>query len=97
MLRVETGLTTQRRSKLLVNFNLIARDNLVGLVGHADDRLQLLKHRVGHAFFERGSSVRGDAVMAVVGDADGNVDELFRERIERAGRHDLFYALPGAF
>ncbi len=40
--------------------------------------------------------MRGDAVVAVVGDADGNVNQFLGERIERAGPHDLFQALPRA-
>jgi hypothetical protein len=81
VLWAETGLTTQRWAELLVNFHLIAGDELVGLVRHADDRLQLLKHGVGHAFFEGGGGVRGDAVVAIVGDTDRNVEELLGERI----------------
>ncbi len=41
--------------------------------------------------------MRGDAVVAVVGDADGDVDEFFGEGIERAGRHDVLETFPGAF
>ena len=96
MLRVETVLTVQRRAELLVDFYLVAGDELVRLVGHPDDGLQLLEHGVGHAFFESGGRVRGDAVVAVVGDAYGDVDELLGEWIERAGTHDLFDAFPGA-
>src|SRR5271169_63869 len=76
VLWVETGLTTQRRTELLVDFNLIAGDELVGLVGHADDRLQLREHGIGHAFFERGGGVRGDAIMAAVCDAYGDVNKF---------------------
>ena len=39
-----------------------------------------------------------DAVAATVGGRDGDVDELFGERVERAGfDHDLLDAGPGAF
>lgn len=86
----------QGRLKLLVDFDLIAGDDLVGFVGHADYCLQFVKHGVGHALLERGCGVRGDAVVAVVGDADGHVNKLLSERIERARRHDLLDAFPGA-
>src|SRR5260370_29812595 len=94
---METALRIQRRAELLVNFDLIASDELVGLVSHTNDSLQLCEHGIGHAFFEGGGGVRGDAIMAVVGDADGHVDELLGKGIERAGGHDLFDAFPGAF
>src|SRR5580692_4706582 len=96
VLWAETGLTTQRWAELLVNFHLIAGDELVGLVRHADDRLQLLKHGVGHTFFESGGGVRGDAVVATIGDADGDIEELLGEGVERSGAHDLLDAFPGA-
>src|SRR5271157_1877617 len=82
VLWVETVLTTQRWAELFVDFNLIAGDELVGLVGHADDGLQLLEHGVGHPFFESRGGVRSDAVVAVVGDAYGHVDKFLGERIE---------------
>src|SRR5580700_3941385 len=81
VLWVETGLTTQRWEELLVDFHLIAGDELIGFVRHADDRLQLLEHSVGHAFFEGGGGVRSDAVVAIVGDADGDVEQLLGEGI----------------
>jgi hypothetical protein len=96
VLWVETGLTTQRWEELLVDFHLIAGDELIGFVRHADDRLQLLEHSVGHAFFEGGGGVRSDAVVAIVGDADGDVEQLLGEGIERSGPHDLLDAFPGA-
>src|ERR1700734_479624 len=73
----------QRRTELLVNLDLISGDELVGLVGHPNDGLQLCKHGVGHALLESGGGVRSDAVMAVVGDADGDVKQFLGERIER--------------
>src|SRR5207302_6714684 len=75
--------------KLFVDLHLIAGDHLVGFVGHADYGHQLLEHFVGHTFFLRRDGVGGDAVVALVGDTDGYVDHLLRERIERAGRHDM--------
>jgi hypothetical protein len=71
VLWVETALRVQRRTELLVHFDLIAGDQLIGLVSHSDDGLQLREHGIGQAFFESGGGVRGDAVMTVVGDADG--------------------------
>lgn len=38
-----------------------------------------------------------DAIRAAVGSGDGDVDELFCERVERSrSHHDFFYALPGS-
>ena len=34
--------------------------------------------------------------MALVGGADREIDQLFGERIQSAGSHDLFDAVPGA-
>jgi hypothetical protein len=34
--------------------------------------------------------------VALVGDADSNVDQFFGERIESAGGHDLLYVFPGS-
>src|ERR1700760_685580 len=39
--------------------------------------------------------MRGNAVVALVADAYGNVNQLFHQRIERAITHDLFSVLPG--
>src|SRR5262245_59654528 len=64
----------------------------IGLVRHPDNRHHLAEHGVGHAGLARGRGVARDAVAAAVGDADGEVDHLFRERIERAGRHHLLDA-----
>ena len=80
----------------MVDFDLITGDKFVGFIGHADNGLKLLEHRVGHSFGEGGSGVRGDAVVAVVGDADGDVNQFLGERIERARAHDLLEAFPGA-
>ena len=82
--------------ELFVDFDLISGDKLVGFVGHPDDCLELVKHGVGHTFLACRRSVRSDAILALVGDTDGNVKHLLGERIERPGRHDLFDALPGA-
>ena len=53
---------------------------------------------VRHSFGARGRGVGVDAVAATVDGGDGDVDELFGERIERAwGDHDLLDARPGSF
>ena len=41
--------------------------------------------------------MRVDTVLAIIGDADGYVDEFFGEQIERAGFHGGFQIFPGAF
>ena len=97
MLWVETVLTIERWAELLVNFHLVAGDELVGLVGHADYGLQLREHGIGHAFFESGGGVRGNAVVAIIRDADGYVEQFLGEGIECAGGHDLLDAFPGPF
>src|SRR5579883_2664073 len=90
------GLARERRLEAFVDSDLVAGDELVGLVGHADDGLQFLEHFRGHAFRERGSRVRRDAVVAIVGHAYSDIDEFLGEGIEGARRHDLLDALPGA-
>ncbi len=62
------------RKKALVHGHLVAGDELVGFIGHADDRLKLLEHFPSHAFGEGGGGVGGDAVVAAVGDADGDLE-----------------------
>src|SRR5580704_4305290 len=79
--------------ELLVDLDLIAGDEFVGFIGHADHRLQLVKHGVGHAFFARGSGVRGDAVLAIVGDADSDVEQFLGEWVQGSGGKDLVDAL----
>src|ERR1700688_901069 len=73
----------ERRLELLVDLDLVAGHQLVGFVGHSNDRLQLVKHGVGHAFFSRRRGVRSDAVAAIVGDADRDVQQFFGERVQR--------------
>ncbi len=41
--------------------------------------------------------MRGDAVITVVGDADGDVNQFLGERIKRSRPHNLLDAFPGAF
>jgi hypothetical protein len=68
----------------------------VGLGGHADDGEEFRVLLVGHSFGTCGGSVGVDAVATVIGDGDGDVDEFFGERVERAGSdHDLLDAGPG--
>src|SRR5712692_5926511 len=86
----------ERGLELRVDLDLVAGDQLVGFVGHADHRLQFVEHRVGHAFATSGSGMRGDAVGAIIRHADRDVEHFFRERIKRARRHDLLDAFPGA-
>ncbi len=38
----------------------------------------------------------GDAVAALIGGADGDVNQVFCERVERAWAHDVLEAFPGA-
>jgi hypothetical protein len=69
----------------------------VGLGGHGDDREEFGVLLVGEAFGSGRGCVGVDAVAAVVGDGDSDVDEFFGERIERAGfDHDLLDAGPDA-
>ena len=41
--------------------------------------------------------MRGNAIVAVVGNADRHIDEFLRERIKGARSHDLLDAFPSAF
>jgi len=87
----------ERRLEAGVQGNLVAGDQFVGFVGHADHRLELLEHFLGHALGESRCRMGSDAVVAIVGDADGNVQEFFGQRIDCARPHDGFQVIPGAF
>ncbi len=92
-----TGLASQWWFVSLVDLHLVAGDETVGFIGHADNRLQLLEHGVRHALAARRHRVRCDAIAAAVGDAYGHVEQFLGERIERPRRHDLLDAFPCAF
>src|SRR5947208_14600646 len=47
-----------RSLKLFIYFNLVAGDQLIGLVSHADHRLQFVEYLVRHALVARGSGMR---------------------------------------
>ena len=79
-----------------VDGDLIAGDELVSFVGHADDLLEFLKHFRGHAFAEGRGGVGVNAILAVVGDTDSDVEEFLGEGIEGAGSHDGLEVFPGA-
>ena len=84
--------------KFRVDFHLISSDEFVGFVGHADYGHHFFEHGVGHSFILCRDGVAGDAVSALVGYADGDVDEFLGERVEGAGSdHDLLDAGPGSF
>ena len=40
--------------------------------------------------------MRGNAIVALVGDADGYISHFFGDEIERSRAHDLLDVLPGA-
>lgn len=63
----------QSTFELFVEFHLVAGNHFIGFIGHADDRLQLMEHLVGHTFFARRRGVRRDAVVTIVSYADGDV------------------------
>ncbi len=85
-----------RLFELLVEFYLIAGYKRVGFIRHADNGHQFAKYLVGHALLARGGGMRSDAVAALIRNADGDVDQLFCERVERAGAHDVLDAFPGS-
>ena len=78
----------------LVDFHLVTARQAVGLVRHAGNRHQLGKHLAGHPRFSCARRMRGDAVATLVRCADGDVDQFFREGIQRSRSHDLFDAFP---
>ena len=82
--------------ELVIDFDLIARHHFVGFIGHADDRHEFLEHGIRHAFLLCGGGVGRDAIVTLIGDADGDVDQLFRQRVKRSGGHDLLDIVPGA-
>src|SRR5207249_6696816 len=83
------------RLESLVDFHLVVAGEAVGFIGHADDSHQLGQHRIGHPRLARRGRMRRDAVRALITGADGEVDHLLGDGIERARRHHLFDAMPG--
>jgi|HubBroStandDraft_2_1064218.scaffolds.fasta_scaffold29752_6 hypothetical protein len=86
----------QGRLETVVDRNLIAGNEFVGFVGHADDLLEFFEDFGSHAFGKGGGGVGSDAVVAIVGDADGDVEEFLGEWIDCAGSHNGFEGFPGA-
>jgi hypothetical protein len=82
--------------ELWVDLYLISRYELVGFVGHPDDGHHFFKHGIGHTFVLRRNGVARNAVSALVGYANGDVDHFFCQRVERAGSHDLLDRFPSA-
>src|SRR5450759_1991964 len=79
-----------------IDGNPVAVGQPIGFVGHAGDRHHLAEHGLAHACLAGGRAVAGDAIGAAIGGADRQIDHLLGERVERARRHDLFDAFPGA-
>ena len=83
--------------KLRVDRDLESGGEGVGLGRHADDSEEFGVLLFGETLCPGRGSVGMNAVAAVVGDGDSNVDQLFGERIERAGLdHDSLDAGPGS-
>src|ERR1700730_10965437 len=82
------------RFEAVVNFYLIPCNQAIGFVRHTDYRHQFFELRIGHPFMDCGSGMRSDAIVALVGHGEGNVNDLFGERIERSGSHNLLYIFP---
>src|SRR5579864_1943029 len=92
---VNAGLSKQL-FEAFVYRNAIAVGQPVRFIRHADDGDEFAQHISRHAEPLCRRAVRGRAILAAVADADREVDEFLGQRIERAGRHDLLEALPGA-
>ena len=88
--------TSQGRLKALVNGDLVTGNEFVGFVGHADDLLKFLEHIWSHTLTEGRSGVGIDAVLAIVGDAYGDVNEFLGEWVNSARTHDGFQIVPSA-
>src|SRR5579862_4064732 len=88
---------SKQLTEALVHRHAIAVGEAVGLVGHADDRDEFAQHLLRHAEPLCRGAMRMGAVLTGIGDADREVDQFLGERVERARRHHLFQALPGAF
>jgi hypothetical protein len=58
-------------AKRFVQFDAVAGDQTIRLIGHAGNGHHFAKHFRRHALFGRGGGVGGDAVFAAGGDADG--------------------------
>ena len=81
-----------------VDGQLQACHQSVRLRGHAHDCEKVGVLRVGHPLRAGRRGVRMDAIGAVVGDRNGDVDQFPSQGIKRSGRaHDRFHGVPGAF
>src|SRR5258708_5835453 len=87
---------SSRRLESLVDLDLVAGGVAIGFIRHADHPHQLSEHAVAHPRLARGGGMGSDAVSALVADADGDVDHLLGQCVQRARRHDLLDAEPGA-
>src|SRR5258708_32137003 len=82
------------RFEAVVDLDLIAGDEPIRFIRHANNGHQLFELGVGHAFVYCRSGMRSDAVFALVRDRDGDINHFFGERIERSGSHDLLDVFP---
>src|SRR6266508_6747455 len=65
----------------VVDLDLIAAGQAVGLICHSDYRHQFGEHRIGHAGFTGRCGMGRNTVGALIGDTDRYVDQLLREWI----------------
>jgi hypothetical protein len=80
----------------LVHRHLQRGDHAVGLCGHADHRHQLHQLGLGHALGPGRGGVRVDAVFAAMRHRYRDIQHLLGPGVQRAGRHHLLDAVPGA-
>src|SRR5579884_2191617 len=81
--------------QMRVDLHLPAARKAIGLIGHAHHSHKLTEHLGRHTLLLRRRSVRGNTVSTLVRHADGHVDHLFGQRIERAWPHDFLNTVPG--
>ena len=85
------------RLEPLIHLHLQPHGQPVAGVGQRDDLDQLGQHLVVHALLARRGDVGVDAVLAVVGDADREIDVLLGQGIEPALLdHHLLHVAPEA-
>jgi len=100
---VRNGLLRERMLQRLERRRVLERevDAFVSLdededAGRVVRRRAAIKREPVRIHEARGGGVRRDAVAALVRHADGDVDHLLGQRIERARSHDLLDRFPGA-
>src|SRR5215467_7519099 len=88
--------STSSSFEAVVDLNLVASDQAIGLIRHPHNGHQFLEHCVCHTLLSSACGMRGDAIAALITHAHRKINHFLREWIEYPGSHDLLDVLPCA-